>query len=319
MKQLFFFTTLIAIISCSQKQKELPNENISQKTVHADSTKAINKKNYAINEIDNLHERLTLKNQDSSFEDFIKLNPNRVDSVKKIIYLLPFGNMKPEVEAILKNEISYFSAFFQLEVKMLQSIPYDSIKKLESIKTRLVPADDYLHFSKMKGEVPNLREQIQASSFMEVVIKKNKPKDAIAVLGITEHDIYNPNYNYLFGISELRDGVGLVSTFRLIDYGPQTKYNIRKVISKQIVNMFSIANVKDYKCVLNYHINYEQLVEGEFSLSPRALEKLKYSIGFNYLKRFEDLEAFWENEQNITQVNYYKECVKRLKNNSKLK
>jgi len=221
--------------------------------------------------------------------------------------------MKPEVEKLIQEEVEYLKAFLQLEVKVLDRIPYDSIKKMTSIQTRMVSSSDFDYYSKMKGGTPTLTEQIQATSFIDVVMKQNKPKDAVAVLGITEHDIYNPKYNYLFGISELKDGVGLVSTFRLIDYGKETKNNIRKVVSKQIGNMFSIPNVKDFKCLLNFHNSIDELYEGKFNLSPRALEKLKFAIGFDYSKRFDDLTKFWTKENNNVEVKYYEECSRRTK------
>lgn len=269
---------------------------------------------YSIKLIDDLHNRLTLENYDQSFTQYINSNPNKIDSIRKVIYLLPFGNMNPDIEKSLQNEKEYLEAFFQLEVKILDRMSYESIKNLPSIETRLVPRSDFEYYSEMKGGTPNLTEQIQANSFINEVLKKNKPKNAIVVLGITEHDIYNPKYNYLFGISDLKEGVGLVSTFRLIDYELQTKYNIRKVISKQIINTFSIPNVKDYKCVANYHNTISDLYIGEFALSPRALEKLKYAIGFDYTKRFNDLVQFWTKENNVKEVKYYKECVQRINN-----
>ncbi|WP_027420726.1 zinc metalloprotease [Crocinitomix catalasitica] len=142
----------------------------------------------------------------------------------------------------------------------------------------------------------------------------NIPEDAVAILGVTEHDIYNPKYNFLFGTSNSTKNMGLVSTFRLITYGERTKFNIRKVISKQIVNLFSIPNVKDYECLVNFHINKKELEEGEFKLSPGILEKLKYAVGFDYTKRFEELANFWEHENNPELADYYLKCVSLLKN-----
>jgi archaemetzincin len=305
MKQAFIITLLAVLIwSCNPdkiKQTKEKNEKLAFDTT-----------GYSLKVIDDLHERSTLKDYDINLVDYINSKPNKVDSTRKVIYLLPFGNMKPEVEKIIQGEVEYLKAFLQLEVKVLDRIPYDSIRKITSIQTRMVQASDFEYYSKMKGGTPTLTEQIQARSFIDAVMKKNKPKDAIAVLGITEHDIYSdPKGNFLFGISELKKGVGLVSTFRLIDYGPETKYNIRKVVSKQIVNMFSISNVKDFKCVLNYHHNIDELYQGKFDLSPRALEKLRYAIGFDYSRRFEDLAKLWKQENNKAEAKYYEECFLR--------
>lgn len=304
MKQTFIIALMTVLIwSCnSDKSKQITKETDK---VTVDTT------GYSLKFIDDLHERLTLKDYDKSLINFINSKPNKIDSVRKVVYLLPFGNMKPEVEKLIQLEVEYLKVFLQLDVKVLDRMPYDSIKKMTSIQTRLVPNSDFEYYSKMKGGTPTLTEQIQASSFIDAVMIKNIPKDAIAVLGITEHDIYDPKYNYLFGISELKDGVGLVSTFRLIDYGHETKYNIRKVVSKQIVNMFSIPNVKDFKCVMNFHKNIEELYQGTFDLSPRAMEKLKYAIGFDYSKRFDDLAKFWTKENNNTEAKYYEECLRK--------
>lgn len=253
--------------------------------------------------IDSLHVRRNLNTYDLSLLEYIKSNPNRPDSTRNVIYIIPFGNMKSSVEEIVKNEAEYLKVFFQLEVKILNRISYDSIQKIKSIKTRLVPHSDYQHYSKIKGDIESFREQIEATSFMENYLIPNKPDDAIAFLGITEHDIYNPKYNYLFGASKLNDGVGVVSVFRLISYNQSTKFNIRKVTSKQIANMFSIKNVKDYECLLNFHNSKEELESGSFYISPRALEKLKYNIGFDYNKRFKDLHDFWTNDE--PEANYW--------------
>ena len=307
MRQTFLLAVMVTLIwSCNSDKTGQQSEKITIDTVE-----------YSLKSIDDLHERLTLKDYDKSLTDFINSDPNKVDTVRKVVYLLPFGNMKPEVKEIIRAEVEYLKAFLQLEVMVLDRIPYDSIKKMVSIQTRMVPRSDFDYYSEMKGGTPTLTEQIQASSFMNTVMKNNKPKDAIAVLGITEHDIYNSKYNFLFGISELKDGVGLVSTFRLIDYGEETKHNIRKVVSKQIVNMFSIPNVKDFKCLLNFHNSLEELYRGVFDLSPRALEKLKYAIGFDYSKRFDDLAEFWQKENNENEVKYNEECSRRIKNASR--
>lgn len=298
----------VLIWSCNSdnsKKSTLQSEKVTVDTV-----------GYSLKYIEDLHERLTLKDYDASLIEFINSNPNKIDTIRKTVYLLPFGNMKPEVEKIIQKEVEYLRAFLQLDVKVLERISYDSIKKITSIQTRMVPGSDFEYFSKMKGGAPTLTEQIQANSFIAAVMKQNKPKDAVALLGITEHDIYNPKYNYLFGISELKNGVGLISTFRIIDYGQETKYNIRKVVSKQIVNMFSIPNVKDFKCVMNFHNDIGELYQGEFGLSPRALEKLKYAIGFDYSKRFDDLAKHWAKEKNIEENIYYEECARRTKNAS---
>jgi len=295
----FCFLVFI-IIGCNQNK----NKNTKIDELISIDTTAI-----SLHRIDSLHTRRNMKDYDQTLIDYINSNPNKPTETKNTIYLLPVGNIKPEIDSIIHNEVGYLGLFFQLPVKVLPKVSFEEILKNSNIKTRLVPDDDFIYFSKMKGEIPhteNLREQIQASSFMNEYMLKNKPKDAVAVLAITEHDIYNPNYNYLFGTSSLKDGIGMVSTYRLVDYGDQTINTIRKVTSKQLTNLFSIKNVKDYECLLNFHNNINSQIQGEFRLSPRVLEKLKYSIRFDYNKRFKELEDFWRKNENEKLAEYYK-------------
>lgn len=299
----FLIIAFFFIFSCKQNS----NDTTKVENIKIDTT------NLTIHRIDSLHTRRNMKNYDKNLVDYIKSKPNKPNEEKKVIYLLPFGNIKPEIDSMIHNNVKYLEAFFQLPVKILPEVTFEEILKNANIKTRLVPEDDYYYFSKMKGEVPhteNLREQIEASSFMNEYMLKNKPKDAVVVLGVTEQDIYIPKYNFLFGNSSLKDGVGVVSTYRLVDYGPETENTIRKVTSKQITNMFSIENVKDYECLLNFHNNIESQINGKYYLSPRALEKLKYAIGFDYNKRFKDLEQFWETNGNQQLAKYYKNAQK---------
>jgi len=305
---------LLSFFSCNETTSKKDNVNSETTEVQELDKLEYDTLGIALNTLESLHTKRNVNSYDKTLIEYIDSNPNRPDSIRKTIYLLPFGNIKPNIQEVIENETQYLETFFQLKVKILPSISFEEIKENGNIKTRLVSSNDFGYYSKMKGGAENLREQIEATSFINSYMTDSLPQDAIAVLGITEHDIYNPKYNYLFGTSLSSKKVGLVSTFRLVDYGDYTKFNIRKVISKQIVNLFSIRNVKDYECLVNFHNNKEELENGEFKLSPKVLEKLKYSIGFKYEKRFEELLNFWTKEDNQKMITYYTECLKKIKN-----
>ena len=182
-----FFSILIGCV-----QQETSNASDSEK-----EESSIDITGLSISSIDSLHIRNTVKNFDASLTDYIKSKPNRPDDERKVIYILPFGNMRPEVKEIIVDEIAYLEAFFQMEVKMMNTISYGVIQNNTNIKTRLINVTDFNRFSDVKGgNISNLREQIQAKSMMQDFLIKYKPKDAVMILGITEHDIYNPNYNF---------------------------------------------------------------------------------------------------------------------------
>jgi predicted Zn-dependent protease len=185
--------------------------------------------------------------------------------------------------------------------------------KSRKVKTRFVRTDDYEYYGKTKGEHVDLKEQIEAKSLMENYIKNVVPDSAVGVIGITEHDLFLPDMNYIFGVSYLKNRIGIVSSFRIANDWDESKSNIRKVVTKQIANLFSISNVKDYYCVLNYHDDLNKLRNGVSYISPKALEKLSYSIKFDVEKRFRELKDFHRKEKNEQMAEYYEQCLKLMK------
>lgn len=306
MKQIIILIGLATILlsSCSSNSTESKVDNKIQadtiSNVTLDTTGA------DISSLGHLHKRINLKNQDQSLADYAKSDPNKPDSIKKVIYLLLLGDMSDEIAKLLNEETVYLEKFFQLKVKVLPRIPFNDIQKIDSVKTRMNPVPSH---GKMKGDNLNLTEQIEGNSLMEYFVIPNKPVDAIVVLGITDHDLYSLRNNFIYGTSSLKGGAGLISTHRLQSNSFETLSNIRKAATKQIANAFSIANVKDYRCVMNFHKSVDELEMGVYYLSPIALEKLKVNIGFDYNKRFADLRDFWKKQDNKPMVDYYSKCL----------
>ena len=63
------------------------------------------------------------------------------------------------------------------------------------------------------------RDQYRADLLLRHV--QENVADGEAVAAITEADIYEPGYNFLFGLSYIGEGASLVSTFRLDDDLPE--------------------------------------------------------------------------------------------------
>jgi len=302
--KLIILCSFLIVFSCSEQssQKEKSVSTETTKTLDFDTT------GYSLKKLDNLFERKTLKPRDSDLLEYLTSNPNRPDSARNVIYLLPLGHMHSGIEEIILEDTSYYKSFFQLQVKMLPRVAFDDIKKLEQVQTREVPITNS---AGKKGELESevVQEQIEAKSLIDHYIIPNKPKDAVAILGITDHDIYSNKYNFLYGSSNIQNGVGLISTHRIKSYREITQSNIRKVASKQIANLFSIKNVKDYNCLISFHNGISELRNGLYYISPRALEKLRTNIGFDYDTRFHELLEFWKNEENPYLVNHYYKCL----------
>lgn len=261
--------------------------------------------------IEHLHEKINLKNKDKSLVEYANSDPNRPTGDQRVIYIMPLGYMSTEVEDALRMEEKYLEIFFQLEVEIMNRIPFDDLTN-EQVVTR--SRSEYIYGGKYdKEEIPvNVSEQIETNSLLDHYVVPNMPEDAVAVLAVTDHDIYSPKYNFLFGSSRSAKHAGVISTHRLREDPRHEKYNIRKVMSKQIANLFSISNVKDYVCLMKFANSVYELQEKPMYLSPRVLEKLKVSIGFDHDKRFMQLRNFWFEEGNVEMTDYYDACLESI-------
>lgn len=309
------FIILLAFFNftCSPEVKNVEEVKSSSKAIDTVQKIEIDTTGADLSYISHLHKRKTFKLFDQTLVQYANSKPNRPDSIRNIIYISPLGDMSKEIEEFLNKEITYLEKFFQLKVKIMKRIPFYDLKKIDSVKTRLGSNRRGGKFEKMYPNNQNINEQIEANSLIEHYIISNKPKDAVVILGITDHDIYTPQFNYLFGTSNLKGGCGLVSTHRFQENPYEWQMTIRKVISKQITNLFSISNTKDYECLLNFANNLIEQENNVFYLSPIALQKLKINIGFDYKKRFEELRDYWKQTERTDMVNYYENCLKSKK------
>jgi archaemetzincin len=111
---------------------------------------------------------------------------------KNTIYLQPIG----QFDELQKKEIAltkeYLKIYFQLETKILPTLPNSIFPK------------------NVKRIFKDGQEQILASYVLDSILIKQKPQDAVALMGITERDLFpRPEWNYVFGLASYENGVGV--------------------------------------------------------------------------------------------------------------
>jgi archaemetzincin len=93
---------------------------------------------------------------------------------------------------------------------------------------------------------------------LDSILIKQKPQDAVALMGITERDLYPiPEWNYVFGLASYENGVGVTSIYRFAN-GHLTGSNfnesmlrLMKISSHEIGHMFGITHCLNANCVMN--------------------------------------------------------------------
>jgi archaemetzincin len=199
-----------------------------------------------------------------------------------IIYIRPIGNLN----ALQKKQIAllneYLEIYFQLKTKTLEPISNDVVPNSARRMS-------YGH------------QQLLAGYLLNDVLKKEEPLNRIALMGISELDLYpKPEWNYVFGLASYRDKVGVSSIYRLQD-GELTSENFNlclsrllKISSHEIGHMFGLHHCINANCVMNGTNSMEETDRHSIRLCSVCQRKLNSCIAYDNKKRVTDLEKYFK-------------------------
>lgn len=228
------------------------------------------------------------KEKGQTFEQYFRSKHIIPTKDSNVIYIRPIGSFnalqKKQIE--LLNE--YLSIFFQLETKTLESVSND-----------IVPAS-----ARRIGNEGN--EQLLAGYLLDSVLKKEKPLNRIALMGLSELDLFpQPSWNYVFGLASYQNKVGVSSIYRFQD-NKLTSENfnlclsrILKTSSHEIGHMFGLHHCTTADCVMNGTNSLSETDKSSIRLCAVCQRKLNSCIQYDNKKRLTALEKYFE-RNNLT-------------------
>lgn len=133
-----------------------------------------------------------------SFEQFVRARHVVPTKEENIIYLQPIGKFDSMQIKQIELVRQYLQIFFQLETKVLENVSND-----------IIP-----NHARRIGDVG--QEQFLAGYILTDVLKEENPNKRIALMAITEKDLYpKPEWNYVFGLASYRDKIAVSSIYRM--------------------------------------------------------------------------------------------------------
>jgi archaemetzincin len=206
-----------------------------------------------------------------------------------IIYLKPIGNFKNLQKKQIEITKEYLEIFFQIKTEILSDVSVNIIPKT----------------ARRIGYESN--EQLLASYILDTILKKEKHKNQIALMAISEMDLYpKPEWNYVFGLASYMDRVGVTSVYRFQDENLiQSDFNLclsrlLKISSHEIGHMFGMHHCIAAKCVMNGTNNIDETDGSVVRLCSNCQQKINFNFQFNNNKRLNDL-AFFFKKHNLNQ------------------
>lgn len=210
---------------------------------------------------------------------------------RRTVVLQPLGTFDKEGTQILQRMKEYAEIFFQLPARVEPVLDWDeSIPKL----TRQLP---------VSRRVGRYSKQYDGETIMDHFLKQRVPADAAVYLGITLEDLCTPDTNYVFGVASFKDRVGVYSLARYFpefwglprtdDSTTKALRRACKVLNHETGHMFGISHCVFYRCSMNGSNTLEETDRAPVHFCPLCQRKLMWNIGYNPLKRFKELQAFY--------------------------
>ncbi|HPO12416.1 MAG TPA: archaemetzincin [Candidatus Hydrogenedentes bacterium] len=221
-----------------------------------------------------------------TFDQFVQSNPNRPDSTRTTIYLLPLGEFPKEQSALIDQLKTYASAYFAMKVLVLP----------------MVNLNDF-HLTTRINSTSHTR-QILSTDVLDR-LKSRLPSNAFCLLAITMEDLYpEPSWNFVFGEASLQERVGVYSFLRYdpafygAERGPDYLNCILRRSAQVFVHetghMFGLEHCIHFRCVMNGSNHLAESDSQPLHLCPVCLRKLQHSIGFDVLARERELRRFYQ-------------------------
>lgn len=279
---------VVIFLSCQSEKKEKPNSNAQSisKLILPPEPYFVDIK---VNDVklgkpaygDWLFSR---KEKGQSFEQFVRTKHVVPTKEESIIYLKPIGRFDSSQLKQIELVRQYLQIFFQLEAKVLETVSNDIIPNK----------------AKRIGDVG--QEQLLAGYILTDILKEEKPAKRIALMAITEKDLYpKPEWNYVFGLASYSDKVAVSSMYRMqkeADFKLGLE-RLLKICSHEIGHMFGLRHCIEANCVMNGTNSMVETDKHTLRLCSLCQRKLNSGIKYDNLKRLKELEKYFK-ENNLT-------------------
>jgi archaemetzincin len=236
-----------------------------------------------------------------TFQQYRRSNPNRPTKQRAILYVQPIGEFSAEQKRLTADTADLLSRYYKVPTKVLDPLGLD-----------LVPAE--------ARRVEEGRNQILTTYVLEKMLKPRRPKDAVAVLGLTTSDLWpGRGWNYVFGQASLSDRVGIWSVDR---YGnlqggqteaQQARRRTFKVAVHETGHMLGIAHCIAYECLMNGSNSLAEVDSRPMWFCPECVQKVWWACHAEPVKRYESLIEFGKQHDLGAEVEFWQKSLDLLR------
>lgn len=211
---------------------------------------------------------------------------HRPDDRRRVLYLLPIGDLPAARTPPLADLAEVVHAYFQLEVKVMPAVDLAAVA------------------ATTRTNASSGKPQVLAPDVLRW-LRLHVPDDAYALMAVTMVDLYpDPEWNFVYGLATFTDRVG-VQSFARYDpdfYGEPRPPDWRRTLARrsaqvllhEIGHMFGLYHCIHWSCVMAGANHQAEFDAHPLHACPVDLRKLWAAIGFDVAAREAALAAAWQ-------------------------
>ena len=158
--------------------------------------------------------------------------------------------------------------------------------------------------------------QVLSTHLLDQVLKPLRPKDAVAVLGLTAEDLWpGKNWNFVFGQASLSERVGVWSLSRNGNADGSTAE--RRLFLKRTLgtavhetgHMLGIPHCIAFECGMNGSNNRAESDRQPLAFCPECQAKISWTCGFSWRTRYQSLIDFGRQHELREEVEFWTQSI----------
>jgi len=304
----YFIIFLLFWISCSPKPKPFPKEGFSNLS---DSMEFVLQKNQFYIQEPKYGEWLERnKERGQTFTEYWNkdgnIKPIQPTEKRKKIYFQLYGHFNETQLRLMDSVQRFLSIFYELPIQRLEQKSLDSTQ-LDTTNWRVQQRTGF---------------QVKTGFILDS-LEKNLPSDGVLLVGFTTNDLYpSQKWSFVFGQARLHDRVGVWSMVRFGDADLISQdtdaFNLAlqrtcKTAVHEIGHIFSLQHCIFYRCAMQGSNNLTELDGHPSYFCPVCDAKIISNLNLPLSQRYENLAAFWKNQQQLETSNYYRKSALSLR------
>lgn len=236
-----------------------------------------------------------------TLDQFLIDRREKVCDAYRRICVVQLGDMSDSHRRLSQETAEFLALFFGLPVETLDPAGLDDVP---SDSQRVRPASG--------------SRQVRTAHLLTQVLLPRRPDDAAVVVGLTEIDLWDGDFDFLFGQGSAKQRVCVCSFARLgdVEAGDVTHATclrrIAGLAAHEIGHVFGLPHCIAWSCRMNGSNHLEESDRRPLEFCPECLPKIWWTCGLDPQDRFDRLLDFAERQDLTRGAALWRAATERL-------